>query len=137
MALKLEFLDANGNPTGQYVSTGDMTLPLQTTHWMNLGDGRDVAVVKVRVVNDDPTNYEYYNVVLDASDTDPAAGASTSWFTFRFVGDTTWLASLAVGTVLTNSNAIEVKVQPPSTTSAGTYTDVKLRLTYDELDLNA
>lgn len=136
MALKMELLDASLNPTGSFVSTGDMTNPISTTHYLNLGDGSNQKDIFVRLVNDTPSTYEYRNVTLTAYDT-VAGGMSASYFTFSLDG-ATWSISLNVGTVgATPSNPIRIRINVPDNSGLnGTYTDIKIRVNYDQVDLN-
>ncbi len=137
MALKIELLDANGNPTGQFLSQGDMSLPLESTHYMDLGDGSDTVTRQIRIVNDAPAAYKYRNVDIRTVDTNTTTVDSYSWINYQLPGTTGWSYARSIsGEITDNYGPIQVQIRPGSSTPAGTYTGLKIQLTYDEIDLS-
>ncbi|AOQ24745.1 hypothetical protein MTAT_04560 [Moorella thermoacetica] len=137
MALKIELLDANGNPTGKFLSQGDMSLPLESTHYMDLGDGSDTVYVQIRIVNDAPTAYKYRNVEISTVDTNPTTVDSYGWINYQLPGTTSWSYAATISNEITDTyGPIQVRIKPSNNAPAGTYTGLKIQLTYDEIDLS-
>lgn len=144
MGLRIELLDDNNNPTGVYLSQGDMSSPLETYHWTRLDPPRNEVVKRIRIVNDTPSQYEYMNVRLTAYEV--MGGSPDPYMYVRPVGSSSWSPicvsgytySVTVGTVQTASDPIEIKVGVSNTLEGGPYTLThwKLKLIYDEVDLS-
>lgn len=137
MGLRIELLDDNNNPTGVYLSQGDMSSPLETHHWTRLSPPQNEVVKKIRIVNDNPTQYEYRNIKISCYEVQNLS--PDPLFYFRWSGSSVWSYSgFDVGTVRNTSNPIDVKVSVDNDLTGGPYTLThwKLKLTYDEVQLS-
>jgi len=120
LSLKIELLDVNDNPTGEYISS------LETVHWLGEAAGRDAAIVSVRLVADVP----YQNISFSVIDT--SGGTADSWFSFLAPGASLWVSSFSISAITDVSGIIRIQVRPDPVTPEGKYSSVKINIAYEQ-----